>query len=217
MVVIVLGTHGGGTSLVAGLLDALGVDMRYNPRAKITVPRGTYTNFEDSNLVRINNAILKKSGGNWSNPPPLANVRFRDRQEARVKEWVGARQARAKGGAWGAKDPRHCLTIQLFHPFLEPLGVRYVAVTRNPTGAARSIMSRGPSRRARAAWVKMSKAYLGRASAFLGGVDSPVFEVDFAHLVGGKRIARDRVAELARFVGAPQKRVPAAMRRIKRR
>ena len=71
------------------------------------------------------------------------------------------------------------------------------------------------SRRARAGWVKMSKTYLGRAQTFLDGVDSPTFHVAFERLIGGKRIARASVAELAEFVGAPKKNIAAAMRRIK--
>jgi len=106
MIIIVLGTHGGGTSLVAGMLDALGVDMRYNPRAKITVPRGTYLNYEDSELVRINNAILKRSGGNWHSVPDLARTQFRMKQANRAAAWIAKRAKSAKGRTWGAKDPR---------------------------------------------------------------------------------------------------------------
>ena len=214
MVIIVLGTHGGGTSLVAGMLDALGVKMGYNPRAKITVPRGTYLNYEDSELVRINNAILKRSGGNWHSIPDLARTRFRLGQEQRARKWVSDRAAHAKGRTWGAKDPRHSLTIHCWHPLLKPHDVRYVLVTRKPGAAARSIQSRGPSHKTNHYWTELSKAYLERARSFLLSVDSPRLELKFEDLMG--KNAGARCAALAQFCGLPRKAGRRAQGRIRR-
>ncbi|GAG90525.1 unnamed protein product, partial [marine sediment metagenome] len=47
--------HGGGTSLVASILDALGVNMHYNPRAQVK----NYLNYEDTGFVRINAKIIR--------------------------------------------------------------------------------------------------------------------------------------------------------------
>lgn len=198
---VILGAHGGGTSLVASMLDALGVRMNYNPKAKVK----DYLNYEDSDWIRLNTAILKAAGGEWHIPPKVEKlVELKPRHVKRVKTLV----AKKNKGVWGFKDPRTALTIHLLHPYLpEP---KYIFVTRRPNNAAKSIYSRGPSERTLAYWRQLVNRHYGAIREFLAG-DVQFFTVKYEDLVSGK--ARARVNALRKFVGRGS--VSKALGRIK--
>jgi len=210
---VVLGAHGGGTSLVASMLDALGVQMYYNPKAKVK----WYLNYEDSDWIRLNTAILKAAGGEWHMPPkPEKLVKLQDRHVKRVKALV----AKKDKGVWGFKDPRTALTIHLLHPYLpEP---KYIFVTRKPNHAAKSIHSRGPSEKTLAYWRWLVNRHYNAIIEFLATEETMSngsvhifskshFMIEYEDLVSDK--ARVRVNALRRFVG--QGSVSKALGRIK--
>lgn len=209
--IVVLGSHGGGTSLVASILDGLGVDMAYNPNAKITVPRWTYTNYEDSELVRINNAIIKSAGGNWNSPPKIERLQeLLPRHEKRIIDYVDKR----KKNIWGFKDPRTALTAHLFHPLLP--NPKYIYVHRKPQDCAKSIQSRGYSKRGFSGWVRMTKTHYNRIEDFISTPGVDVFKLTFEDLVHPKR-SGPRVTEIARFIGVPVQRAKQAAGRVRHR
>jgi len=188
-VFVVLGTHGGGTSLVAGMLDALGIDMHYNPNARVR----NYLNYEDSNWMRINAQILRDSGGNWHDIP--AEIRsLSSRFEAVVTSLVALRETERK--PWGFKDPRTALTIGLLHPLLP--NPKYIYIERDAEGVAQSMLSRGPSKRDEAEWIEFAEAYYERIDMFLASLNDtvPVLRLGFEKL----RNDDDEALRLARFV-----------------
>lgn len=209
--IVVLGSHGGGTSLVASILDGLGVDMAYNPNAKITVPKWTYANYEDSEMVRINNAIIKAAGGDWNKPPRVERLQaLLPRHEKRINGYVNKRKKKL----WGFKDPRLALTIHLIHPLLP--NPKYIYIHRKPQDCAKSIQSRGYSKREFPGWVQMTKTHYNRIEDFVSTPGIDVFKLAFEDLTHPKR-SGSRVTEIARFIGVPVQRADKAVRRVKHR
>src|SRR5881397_1961564 len=107
----ITGMHRSGTSLVAGIVNILGVDLgppesMWEPDE--ANPRGYW---EQAEIVDLNDEILAVLGGSWRDPPVLeegweASTRLeesRGRATALVKQLFG----RADKACW--KDPRTSL------------------------------------------------------------------------------------------------------------
>jgi len=111
--VIILGMHRSGTSMVAGVLARLGVDMGQELLEKSwSNPLG---HFEDKDFVKLNKRILDAAGGSWNNPPSESAIQGQDPSFAEeIKNLIRAK----KSNIWGWKDPRTCLTIELYLPYL---------------------------------------------------------------------------------------------------
>ena len=140
MIVLVLGMHRSGTSLVAGLLQGMGINMgdelitadRFNP----------YGYYEDTDFFHLNREILRAAGGNWAEPPGAREI-------LAVGRWFGPemsnlvdyKRTRARGD-WGWKDPRTCLTAELWLAHLQGDEVRLVHVDRDPDAVVGSLMRR---------------------------------------------------------------------------
>lgn len=207
--IVVLGMHGSGTSLVASILDALGIDMRYNPNAQVK----WYKNFEDTDFIRVDEWLLELAGGNWRKPPSperLRSLQGNPLVESRIVALIATRQAHAGRFAWGFKDPRACLTVSLLHPYLpNPF---YIRVTRSHAAVARSLVSRGgPGTVAR--WTALSKTYNSRVDGFLKTVLAPVHRVSFEELVTPD-CSEAIIADLIKFVGTGKRHLNRALSRI---
>lgn len=116
--VVVLGLHRSGTSMVAGALDALGVNMGASPRpGRINAPSWSNPTgyFEDAAFVSLNRRIIE-------------HVRLRSRNSTLAPRQVLEHAAISKelrhlvsypsDPLWGWKDPQTILTIQEFLPYL---------------------------------------------------------------------------------------------------
>lgn len=134
---MVLGMHRSGTSMIASMLDALGVHMGDNLMgAASSNPHGHY---EDWDFVRLNSLILHDAGGNWRKPPSEKRI---NKSRLKNKVTVLIRQKR-KRLLWGWKDPRTCLTIELYHQCLD--NVRYIETRRDTSAIVASLENRdGP-------------------------------------------------------------------------
>lgn len=143
--VIVAGMHRSGTSLTAGLLARLGIDLgRELVPADRANPRGY---FEDVELVRFHQRIFAKtlpqgSGGHadwgWT---PTAVARSADALPWKSDaEAIVARRV-ATGRPWGFKDPRATVLLDFWHPLLP--APAYVAVYREPSLVADSMQRLG--------------------------------------------------------------------------
>jgi len=146
--VCVTGMHRSGTSLVAGMVGDLGIDMG-RPAEMITAemfdlpaddqPGGYHENVR---FLRLDDAILNRMGGDnyrvpelssgWATAPVLADERRR--AEALAVEL----RARAP---WGFKDPRAMLLLELWLDVVPDLQV--VLCLRNPMEVAQSVAARG--------------------------------------------------------------------------
>lgn len=69
MPIIITGMHRSGTSLTAAILNDLGVYLGSNQElmsAAADNPDGFYERWD---VVRLNDALLKRAGANWHEPP----------------------------------------------------------------------------------------------------------------------------------------------------
>lgn len=139
-VVLVLGMHRSGTSLLAHMLTDCGLALE--PREELQ--NGDEQNpdgyFEPIHLVRANDALIQSHGGTWYTPPvrrlqePQVAPELLSSMRARVDGW------RARGISWVWKDPRLNATLPAWLPLLPPQVV--IVATRNPAEVARSLRRR---------------------------------------------------------------------------
>lgn len=133
--VVVLGMHRSGTSLLAGVLHKLGVSMEQEkPKPYWSNPFG---HFEDRRFIKLNDSILQAAGGSWDCPPERdcilsQNTNFKNEIETLIKK--------SASSIWGWKDPRTCLTIDLFMPYL--INPYFIVCRRNPDMVAKSLNRR---------------------------------------------------------------------------
>jgi hypothetical protein len=146
--VCVVGMHRSGTSLVAGILRQLGVDLGPDEEFLPPDPNNQSGYFELAELVRINNEILARHGGSWDNLPELPPGWERSDQLAEIRDRASRILQSRFGGSrqWAWKDPRTCITL----PFWQRLvsGLRYVICLRNPVDIAHSLRAREGEERA---------------------------------------------------------------------
>lgn len=153
-IVIILGMHRSGTSCLTGSLQqaglALGEFSEWNPH-------NLKGNRENTEIMALNEAVLKANGGAWDLPP-------------RHIEWppVFREQARqiltkyASTPVWGFKDPRTLFTL---NGWLD-LGITpyYIGIFRHPLSVAASLMRRNSDtfdqRRALRLWYEYNRKLL---------------------------------------------------------
>ena len=147
MIVVVLGMHKSGTTLVAEILHRGGIAMVDRvPEASDYDERFF---FERDEAVAINKALLGRDAYS------LDTVRLRPRADdpalrRRIADLVADLDARH--GDWGFKDPRTCLTWPVWRELLPPH--RLVCVYRHPLAVEGHyrIRNRQTSFRALRAW-----------------------------------------------------------------
>ncbi len=113
--VIVLGMHRSGTSLTSNILKELGVDMGNRLLGKnISNPFG---HFEDLDFLELNQDILASAGGDYKNPPSRSAImNQKEKYKNRIKKLIESKNIIS---LWGWKEPRTCLTFNLFLPYIE--------------------------------------------------------------------------------------------------
>ena len=196
---IVLGLHRSGTSLVANVLHCLNVKMgdRF-PRTNRHNPRGYW---EDTDFIRLNARILRRAGGKWSNPPLHADILeagiyYQDAIQALI-QGKDEGSLSVKGQQWGWKDPRTCLTIAAYQPFLA--SPYYVVAQRSRGDIIKSLVRRHRGSK-RAKWAVMTDIYQERLDSFLQTVSAPTHYVKFDELVS-RRTANNEITRLGWFTG----------------
>ncbi|HEX6654294.1 MAG TPA: sulfotransferase [Thermoleophilaceae bacterium] len=137
-----LGMHRSGTSLVAGLMRDLGIDL--GPDEALLPPDSNNPSgyFELTELVHLNNEILAHYGGSWDELPELPPGWENSEELAAIRDRARRLLSRrfAASSHWGWKDPRTCVTL----PFWQGLApdLRYVICVRNPVDVAHSLRTR---------------------------------------------------------------------------
>ncbi len=123
---VVLGQRRSGTSMIAGVLHHLGVDMGPDPeRSSERNPKGF---FEDERFVDISRRILKKVENQEVNSLARLELDFEDE----ISELVESREE-----PWGFKDVNQVQTHKIFRKHLE--NPKYFVLYRNPYDIARSL------------------------------------------------------------------------------
>ena len=152
-IVVVLGMHRSGTSLLANILHLLGVDMLDQPTHASTKNETGF--WERQDILALQDEILATLGvpiGSPAHAVPFASgwwrsVDIRPLKE-RLRDLVGEHLKTVRR-PWGFKDPRTCRLLPLWGEILEELDVspRFVWAVRHPAESSRSMTEKNPHRR----------------------------------------------------------------------
>jgi lipopolysaccharide biosynthesis protein len=188
--VVVLGMHRSGTSLIAHLLQRAGFyageeqDLIHGNRWN----RDGY--FERFSVIQLNDIILELAGGNWQTPPDEDKVR-RISIDAKIADLMRVYDGHSRSLL---KDPRLCLTLPVWRNTLGK-NVRILCVTRSAGAVAASLKRRDgiPEERGKALW----QEYNRRAEAY--AKEYPAFTIPYEDLFS---VDRERLlGDMARFLG----------------
>ena len=135
-IVVVLGMHRSGTSMIAGGLSKIGINM--GKRMLGRTPSNPLGHFEDEDFYNLNRKILDFTGGNWRNPPNEENILAQ--KDKFKKEIVDLIFIKNREKYWGWKDPRTSLTIQLYFPYLK--NPYFIVCHRQAKAVAESLLQR---------------------------------------------------------------------------
>ena len=191
--VIILGMHRTRTSLVSHICVELGVNM--GDRMLGNHPSQPRGHWEDIEFYQLNELILQSCGGAWDKPPTVHAVEIMRDAYAKNAEELVAEKSRSK--LWGWKDPRTCLTLPVYWPFLND--AKLIFTQRNRVATVRSLMARSGGNRQK--WERVIGVYEeGVNWAREHGV--PQLTVDTDRLVNCA-FSKVDVAKIARFLGRP--------------
>ena len=125
--------HRSGTSALAGSLEQHGLFLGHVSTSNSHNPKG---NRESPEVRRLNEDVLRSSGGAWNAPPPVPSRWSADHERAR-RELLAEHAGRP---VWGFKDPRTLLTLDGWLALVPDLEL--VGVFRHPMRVARSLERR---------------------------------------------------------------------------
>jgi hypothetical protein len=139
-IILVLGMHRSGTSCIAGILHAMGLQMGDNlMQPNNENPKGF---FEDSDIVYLNDTILGGCGNGWASPEPVQLTSdFRARCVADIAALL---DKKCTGTNLVVKDPRICKLADLYLDAIHSIGAKSTIVTvqRRHEATIHSLMKR---------------------------------------------------------------------------
>lgn len=137
IMVIILGMHRSGTSLITNILSKAGFYIG----EEADIKKGTQWNpdgyFERRSVVEVNDIILKLCGGSWDSPPEekdIIKIKIDPKIESLLKVYLGHDMC-------VIKDPRMCITFPVWQKMLGE-NVRIINIIRDPNTVAASLTKR---------------------------------------------------------------------------
>jgi hypothetical protein len=206
-VICVLGMHRSGTSLIARIVNLLGVSL--GPESDIVQaapdnPRGFW---EHPRFRILNDELLARLGVSWDTVATLPAGWQDDRSLDDLRDQARRAIEMFAGEAmWGWKDPRTCVTLPFWQPLTPPL--RYIICLRSVLDVARSLEHRDalPVQTGARLWVHYT------AAAFQSTSGAPrvcVFYEDLLTDPGGQ------AARLSRFINGDDHRAAVPLDEIR--
>ena len=153
-IVLILGMHRSGTSMLARLLAGEGL-----PLGATLLNRGRPDNvhgyWEQAEIVHIHEALLDGLDRTWHGPNgwrPLPEGWLAGRETRMAKRRLATivkREVTEAGGLWGFKDPRTLCFLPLWQEIIAELALDpvFILATRTPAAVAASLMRRNHVRR----------------------------------------------------------------------
>lgn len=195
LLVLVLGMHRSGTSVLTRSLQALGLGLGNRLSGRLPCnPKGF---FEDVDVCTSNELLLDAFGLNWSDPgrPDPKALRELAMGEAGRQAAAILRGKLALSPMFGLKDPRLCRLLPFWRPVFSHLGqecgldVRVLFSLRQPCDVALSLAARDrmEAEKAHALWLNYS------LDALTGSVGLPCLVVSY------ERMMDDPAAEVERI------------------
>ena len=142
MPICVTGMHRSGTSLVAQVLAACGVDFGPESEFFPADEHNAEGYWENTRFLEVDDSVLEELGGGWDVPPePEAGWERDARLDSLRDAALTAVEALALRDPWAWKDPRASLLIPFWESIVSDL--RVVVCVRHPLEVVRSLRRRG--------------------------------------------------------------------------
>jgi glycosyltransferase involved in cell wall biosynthesis len=146
MQLLVLGCHRSGTSAVTRLLNMMGASVGAPESMKAANKENSKGFWENDEVVDINKLLLQQAGARWDRlstyTPEVAAAAFAKAAPTLGKELERLLLRFDVQRPWVTKDPRLCLTLPFWLPYMEaPVAI---LVNRHPVEVARSMHRRNP-------------------------------------------------------------------------
>ncbi len=144
-IIVVLGMHRSGTSVLARAIQSLGADLGVNlmPPVEGNNPRGF---FEDLEIQAVSDKVLRRLGRRWNSvgpypKEPQLSEDIADLSDAAVRIVEGKL---ASDRVFCFKNPRTAVLLPFWSQVFDRLGLtpRYVVSVRNPADVVESLRSR---------------------------------------------------------------------------
>jgi hypothetical protein len=187
-VIVVLGMHRSGTSVIARGLKVLGVELGDN---LLPAQPDNVTGFwEDKKVVAINTALLNSCGQDWHTFGALdVSQQYEIMQQARdyIKEVL------KDVPVWGFKDPRTARVLPFWNSVFNSLAINpsYCVVIRHPLSVAKSLKKRN-----RFKFLRSSLLWYQYSMDMLDGLGDGVFTlVDYDEYLENPRSELERIAK----------------------
>lgn len=196
MQIIVIGMHRSGTSLAAQLLKMLGAYAGDENDLLPATADNRKGYLERRDVVELNEYVLDGCGNKWFEVSDFNPSRLEPARKTRFEQEAGRIVARLnERGTWFLKDPRMCVTLPLWIPFMDRPAA--VFVHRDPVSVAMSLRKRDhlPVFFSVALW----EAYT--VSALRETIGIPRTFLGFEDIVARPRDAANRVLSFAGSLG----------------
>jgi hypothetical protein len=161
-IILVLGCHRSGTSLIAKSTECLGAEL--GVRANWNGPDNVSGFQEDLDVLAINEAVLKRLGVTWDEPTPWPIWEawpVELRQAALLHTTSLLRKRLDEFPLFSLKEPRLCRLLSLWRNTLGRLGceVSVVHAVRHPMAVADSLTKRNgiPTEKGLALWLEYNR------------------------------------------------------------
>lgn len=178
ILVIILGMHRSGTSVLTNILSKAGFYLG----EESDLMNGNQWNpdgyFERWSLGIVNDIILYLAGGTWHSPPAEENIirlRLDPKIELLLKTYEGQKQAIIK-------DPRLCLTLPVWENVLAD-NVRFVHINRKPEAIVASLLRRDGFSKEKS--MHLCRVYNERAEKYMRNY--PNFSLQYEDLLSRER------------------------------
>ncbi|WP_396329945.1 sulfotransferase family protein [Burkholderia anthina] len=155
--VVVLGMHRSGTSVVTRAMETMGAEFGDNlmPAVPGVNDKGF---FEDLDIYAINQEILALAGADWHSLAPIEFDKIDEASLQRVRERASQLLAKkCENKTFALKDPRISRLLPFWKPVFDSLGIRvvYALAVRNPMSVGRSLEKRDhfPSEKSYLLWL----------------------------------------------------------------
>jgi len=201
---VVLGMHRSGTSVVASILNRIGISMGEEFLDPDEFNQNGY--FEDKDFLWINKGIFENANGIWYAPPSIPEIKKGgEKFEEAISKVVSKKRDKAGQNSWGWKDPRNCLTCWNYYPKI--IDARFIIVVRRIVDIKSSLnMTHGHL----ANWTEVTDEYYSSVEAFLKMSNNLSLLISFEELVYEK-YSRDTVLRILNFTNKPSRMVDKAL------
>jgi hypothetical protein len=136
--ICVLGMHRSGTSCLTGIMQKFGVELGDVYTENAANKRG---NRENSKIVELNEALLKKNGGSWYRPVVVEKWSW---LQSRARKRIIRELRSRSSGLWGFKDTRTLYTLDFWQEGIAATGddIKFIGTFRHPHRVALSLNKR---------------------------------------------------------------------------